>query len=177
MNIEQTLSNLRTIGAQVADLQRQAKEARKAALEPFLAELAKSGQVSIITIRGYTPGFNDGEPCEHGADFWVNIEQHWGDEVDMTSDLEDVFYELVDYKNWNRETRQYDVSEKGLRINNEICERHGHVFDTPSAEIIKAIEAVIYDSIEEDYGTNYYVTFILKDGKFVREEGDYDCGY
>lgn len=177
MNVAETLINLRTIGAEVAELQRKAKEARKAALEPFLAELAKSGEVSIITVRGYTPSFNDGEPCEHGADFWVNVDQHWRDEVDMTSDLDDVFNELIEHRNWNRETRVYDVSDEGLRINREVCERHGHVFDTPSDEIMQAISAVIYDSIEEDFGTNYYVTFILKDGKFERHEGDYDAGY
>lgn len=178
MNIQETLNNLAEIGNQVIDLQKKAKEARKAALEPFLTALAASGEVSIITVRGSTPSFNDGEPCEHSADFYVNIEQHWGDEVDMTGDLEEqIFEELMEYQHWNSQKREYDISEEGLLINREVCERHGHVFHKPSAEIIQAIDAVIFDSIEEDYGTNYYVTFILKDGKFVREEGEYDPGY
>lgn len=177
MNIQVTLNNLKQIGNEVQELQRKAKEARKAALEPFLEALAASGEVSIITVRGYTPGFNDGEPCEHGADFWVNIDQHWGDEVDMTSELEEIFEELHDFRHWDSAKRELVEDEKGLRINNEICERHGHVFGEPSVEILDAIQAVIYDSIEEDFGTNYYVTFILKDGKFERHEGDYDCGY
>lgn len=177
MNIEATLINLRTIGAEVAELQRKAKEARKAALEPFLDELAKSGTVSIITIRGYTPGFNDGEPCEHGADFWVNIDQHWRDEVDMTDDLEEIFEELQDTYRYDRPSyTRIDIPE-AIEANRKLCAEHGHVYDEPSKEIMDAIEAVIFDSIEEDYGTNYYVTFTLKDGKFVREEGDYDCGY
>lgn len=169
MNIEATLINLRTIGAEVAELQRKAKEARKAALEPFLDELAKSGTVSIITIRGYTPGFNDGEPCEHGADFWVNIKRHAEDEIDQNEDLEEIF-EALQGSAWR-------PTEEDKAANRAICAEHGHVYDEPSKEIMDAIEAVIFDSIEEDYGTDYYVTFTLKDGKFVREEGDYDCGY
>lgn len=168
MNIAETLINLRTIGAEVAELQRKAKEARKAALEPFLDELAKSGTVSIITVRGYTPSFNDGEPCEHSADFWVNIKSHAYNEVDMTGDLEEVFDELVG--SWR-------PSEDEIKTNRELCAAKGHVYDEPSKEITDAIQAVIYDSIEEDYGTNYYVSFVLKDGKFERHEGEYDAGY
>lgn len=177
MNIQDTLNNLKSIGAEVAELQRKAKEARKAALEPFLDELAKSGTVSIITVRGYTPGFNDGEPCEHSADFWVNVARHAEDELDMTDDLEEIFEELEDTKVFNREKRQYEEVPGALEKNRAVCAEHNHVYDTPSKEIMDAIEAVIFDSIEEDYGTNYYVTFILKDGDFVRDEGDYDCGY
>jgi len=177
MNVAETLINLRTIGAEVAELQRKAKEARKAALEPFLAELAKSGEVSIITVRGYTPSFNDGEPCEHGSDFWVNIGQHWGDEVDMTSDLEEIFEGLQKTYVYERPSyTRIDIPE-AIEANRKLCAVHGHVFDTPSDEIMQAISAVIYDSIEEDFGTNYYVTFILKDGMFERYEGDYDAGY
>ena len=177
MNIQETLTKLKQIGEEVAELQRKAKEARKAALEPFLDELAKSGTVSIITIRGYTPGFNDGEPCEHGADFWVNVERHWDVEVDMTSDLEELFGELQDTYTWDSQYRTRTDLPEAIEANRKLCAEHGHVYDEPSKEIMDAIKAVIFDSIEEDYSTNYYVTFMLKDGKFVREEGDYDCGY
>lgn len=177
MNIEKTLNDLRTIGAEVQELQRKAKEARKAALDPFLDQLAASGLVSIITVRGSTPSFNDGEPCLHSADFWVNIQQHSGDEVDMTGDLEEIFEGLQDTYRYDRPSyTRIDIPE-AIEANRKLCAEHGHVFDAPSDEIIHAISAVIFDSIEEDFGTNYYVTFILKDGKFVREEGDYDCGY
>jgi hypothetical protein len=169
MNIQDTLNNLRTIGAEVVELQRKAKEARKAALEPFLEALAASGEVSIITIRGYTPGFNDGEPCEHGADFWVNVNQHWSDEVDMTGDLENIF-DALQGSTWR-------PTEEDKAANRAACAELCHVYDAPSVEILEAIQAVIYDSIEEDFGTNYYVAFVLKDGKFERHEGDYDCGY
>jgi hypothetical protein len=177
MNIQETLNNLKTIGNEVIELQRKAKEARKAALEPFLEALAASGEVSIITVRGSTPSFNDGEPCEHGADFWVNVKQHAADEIDMNDDLEELFEELQDYRVYNRETRQYDEIPGAIDTNRALCAAKGHVYDTPSKEIMDAISAVIFDSIEEDYGTNYFVTFTLEDGKFKRYEGEYDCGY
>jgi hypothetical protein len=171
MNVQDTLNNLKTIGNQVIELQRQAKEARKAALEPFLEALAASGAVSIITVRGYTPGFNDGEPCEHSSDFWVNVKQHWHDEIDMTGEFKELFDDLQGIS-W-----KYEHSEEEDAANRQICADQGHVYDQPSDEIKQAIRVVIYDSIEEDYGTDYYVTFILKDGKFERHEGGYDCGY
>lgn len=177
MNIQETMTNLKKIGDEVAELQRKAKEARKAALEPFLDELARSGTVSIITVRGYTPGFNDGEPCEHSANFWVNVVQHWDDEVDETYELGEIFEELQNTHKWDRENRRRVDLPEAIEANRKLCAEHGHIFDAPSKEIIDAISAVIFDSIEEDYSTNYYVTFTLKDGKFVREEGDYDCGY
>lgn len=177
MNIQDTLNNLKTIGNEVVELQRKAKEARKAALEPFLEALAKSGEVSIITVRGYTPSFNDGEPCEHSADFWVNLEQHYGDEIDMTGDVEEIWDEFQHTYNWNNQTRQRDYIPEAIEHNRKLCAEHGHVYLPPSDEIIQAIKAVIFDSIEEDNGTNYYVSFVLKDGKFVREEGEYDPGY
>lgn len=177
MNITETLANLKTIGNEVVELQRKAKEARKAALEPFLEALAASGEVSIITVRGYTPSFNDGEPCEHSADYWVNLEQHYGDEIDMTGDLEEIWDEFQDTYNWNNQTRQRDYIPEAIEHNRKLCAERGHIYDKPSKEIMDAIEAVIFDSIEEDNGTNYYVSFVLKDGKFVREEGEYDPGY
>lgn len=177
MNIEKTLNDLRTIGAEVQELQRKAKEARKAALEPFLDQLAASGLVSIITIRGYTPGFNDGEPCEHSASWWVNIKQHASEEIDVTDDLEELFEELQDTYNWNNTTRQREYIPEAIEHNRVVCAQHGHIYDEPPKEILEAITTVIFDSIEEDYGTDYYVVFTLKDGKFVRDEGDYDCGY
>ena len=177
MNLEKTLNDLRNIAAEGQELQRTAKEARKAALQPFLDELAKSGTVSIITLRGYTPGFNDGEPCEHSADFWVNVAQHWGDDVDETHELGKIFEKLQNTYEWDRENRRRVDLPEAIEANRKLCAEHGHVYDAPSSEIVGAIEAVIFNSIEEDYSTNYYVTFMLKDGKFVRDEGDYDCGY
>lgn len=169
MNIQDTLNNLKAIGDEVAELQRKAKEARKAALEPFLDELAKSGTVSIITVRGYTPSFNDGEPCEHCADWLVNIQDHAAEERDLTGELEELF-DALQGSSWR-------PTEEDKAANRVICAEHGHVYDEPSKEIMDAIQAVIFDSIEEDYPTDYYVVFTLKDGKFVRDEGDYDCGY
>jgi len=177
MNIQDTLNNLAQIGKEVQELQRKAKQARKAALEPFLEALAASGEVSIITVRGYTPSFNDGEPCEHGADFWVNIDQHWGDEVDMTEEIGEIFEGLQKTYVYERPSYTRIEIPEAIEANRKLCAEHGHVFDSPSDEIVQAISAVIYDSIEEDFGTNYYVAFVLKDGKFERTEGEYDPGY
>ena len=62
-----TLADILAINTDVEALLASAAEKRKATVQPFLEALAASGEVSIIVIRGYTPGFNDGEPCTRPA--------------------------------------------------------------------------------------------------------------
>ncbi len=175
MNIQGTLDYLRSISDEVQELRRKAKDARQAALQPFLDELAKTGLVSLIVVRGYTPVFNDGEPCEHSSDYYVNIEG--ARDILEDFDFGDWTDELKHNRVWNPVARTYDDVPEAPEHNRKLCAEHGHVFDTPSEEIMQAIKAVIYDTIEEDFGTNYQVVFLLNDGKFERSDEDYDCGY
>lgn len=174
--VTESLSAIQGINAEIARLAEEAKAARKKAIEPFLESLAKSGEVSIIVVRGYTPGFNDGEPCEHSADFFVNVKSVWGDDsvgVDLPSDLIDG---LEPEGKWVKD-EGYKTDEAILANNIALCQKHGHVYLEPSAEIMKAISNVIFDTAEEENETNYYVTYLLKDGKFEVHSGHYDCGY
>lgn len=178
--IATSLASINAINERITRLQEEAKLERQKALEPFLAELAASGEVSLIVVRGYTPGFNDGEPCTHGADVYINISDivHEGiaDSIglDLPENLED---EILYEKRWNSETRNYDIDEGILKRNREVCAAIGHVYDKPSAEIVGAINALIFETAEEENETDYYVAYVLKDGKFEMTSGDYECGY
>jgi hypothetical protein len=175
-----TLEDILAINKNIEALQKQASDARQAAFEPFLAELAKSGQVSHIVIRGYTPGFNDGEPCEHSADYWVNVRAIVGD--DMHEDdaygfslPEEVLEGLQDERSWDG--GRYVDHPGAVEHNTKLCAEHGLVYGQPSGEIMSAIGTVIFDTIEEENETDYFVSFVLVDGKFERFDGDYECGY
>jgi hypothetical protein len=76
-----TLADILAINTEVETLLASATEKRKAAVQPFLDALAASGEVSIIVIRGYTLGFNDGEPCTHSAESYMNVKSVLGDDV------------------------------------------------------------------------------------------------
>lgn len=179
--IAASLANIGTINENIARLRDEASAARKAAIEPFLEALAASGEVSLIAIWGYTPGFNDGEPCEHSADFVVNIEQAQNnDAFDMGIGLDDDFEwagELRRVSSWDSSARDYKDNPGAFEHNVKLCAENGHVYKKPSDEILKAISNVIFDTVEEEEGTDYYVAYILKGGKFERVEGEYYCGH
>lgn len=180
--VETSLATIRDIGENIAKLQEEAKTARQQAIEPFLEALAESGEVSLIVVYGYTPGFNDGEPCEHSADFHVNIQQAKDDDCfDRGVGLDDEEYEWVGElkleSSYNYTTKSYDIDSGALAHNEKLCAEHGHVYKAPSEAIMRAIGDVIFQTAEEENGTDYYVTYVLKDGKFERDSGEYDCGY
>lgn len=163
--VAESLSKIAVINERITKLAEEAKAARLAALEPFLDVLAASGEVSLIVIYGYTPGFNDGEPCTHSADFLVNVRDVFGEDWHDRRDI-GLPEELIEGLDWGNETR-----------NAELAKEHGHVYAKPSQEIIDAISSVVFDTVEEENGTDYYVAYVLKDGKFEKFEGHYDCGY
>lgn len=168
-----TLAALSAINAEIFALKEAARAKRKEAVEPFLEALAKTGEVSVIVIRGYTPGFNDGEPCEHSASFWVNLEQLHGEDM-----LEYGDYDLaIGDEVVEQLTHNYHAIPGVDAKNVEVAASIGHVWEAPSADTMRAIEEVLFDTAEEENGTDYYVTYLLKDGKFVVTSGDYDCGY
>lgn len=166
--IKNSVKDIAAINANIEKLKEEAKEARQAAMQPFLQALAESGAVSAIIVRGYTPGFNDGEPCEHSASMFVNfrefVEDDLADRLDEFGlELND---ELVDGLNYGQH-----------EANAALCAEHGYIYERPSAEILKAIQEIIFDTAEEENETDYYVSYLLKDGKFEVSQGDYSCGY
>ncbi|MEZ2132519.1 MULTISPECIES: hypothetical protein [unclassified Sinorhizobium] len=176
-----SLKAIRDINDNIERLRKEAKAARAAAIEPFLESLAATGEVSLIVVYGYTPGFNDGEPCVHSSSWHVNIEGAQDDDLfdlDLDLDLpEEITKGLKPDRSWDSAKSDYVTNVNARAENIALCRKHGHMFLKPSDTIMKAISDVIYDTIEEEKGTNYYVTYTLKDGKFEKSEGYYYCGY
>lgn len=179
--VTESLAAISTINENIARLQEEAKAARKNAIEPFLDALAATGEVSLIVIRGSTPGFNDGEPCEHSADMFVNVKSAKDEELydgDLGFELpDDLVNGLVDEVSYERPSYKKVVNEGALAANMALCREHGHVYEEPSDEIMKSLRAVVFTIAEEENGTDYYVTYVLKDGKFEVNTGHYSCGY
>lgn len=176
-----SLDAIRGINAKIAALREEAKSERQKALEPFLAALAASGEVSLIVVRGYTPGFNDGEPCEHSADFWVNVKECMSNDAHEDRFGFELSDEIVDgiesEDTYDREARRYVTNPAILKNNIDLCAKHGHVYQEPSKQITDAIRELILATAENENSTNYYVSYVLTDGKFEINTGEYDCGY
>jgi hypothetical protein len=99
------------------------------------------------TIVGYTPSFNDGEPCEH----WTNIEV-----LDMN---EEALGQVLD---------SLDIEESDFETNNLTSEE---------ARAIETELGLVDVILEEKEGTNYQFAFVIVDGTITFKTGYYDCGY
>lgn len=178
------------LGADINDLYAQAEQSRKAAVQPLLQHLAASGAVSLIFVRGYTPGFNDGEPCTHSHECWVNIEaltdiysERDDDDEDKDAERDDGLDNLGFMKDiqadshYDRQKRSQHANLAARAHNRELCSKHGHVYDSPPDEVISAIEAILAATLDEDLDTDYWASYTLVNGAFVRDQGSYNVGY
>lgn len=173
------VKDLKTMAANIAKIEAEARKMREDAVIPFLDQLAALGTVSVITIRGSTPGFNDGEPCVHSQDIFVNGQGHFDgydliDEGGWAADLEEDF---VPEYHYNSETRTQDHNPVALEANRAGAASIGHIWDLPDQGISSAIEMILGPHFDQLYDTNYYVQITFKDGKPIVDNGHYDCGY
>lgn len=128
--------------------------ALKDAVEPTLKHIAETygSEIDIITIIGYTPGFNDGEPCTHGSD--------WGFGYGFLSDygLEDSMEEWFE----DDEEKIEELMEKRIDVPKELKE---------------FVRDVLDPYFEEKLETDYRVTIFFENGTYRIDEDEYDCGY
>ena len=129
-------------------------------LKSVIEELkVKYGDFAVVFI-GYTPSFNDGEPCVHRSDYLYPmrlVESKWGkywnnDERESAEDYADLF-ELDD--------------ETETSINTHLEGDEGFEDDLES----------LNDLLTEVYYTNYEVKIKVKGDSILIEDEDYYCGY
>lgn len=134
------------------------------------AVFAADERILLILFRGYTPGFNDGDPCYHSGSFGILT-------TDGLYDSEDVIWEEC-------ENEGYVDSEEDAVLLDEFM---GVKLDKPiSSHIIyrdvkvdKKISATIegQNLVEAIYDTNYLVK-VYRSGNTIKiEHEEYYCGY
>lgn len=124
------------------------------AMEPGLKYIAEKygNDLGIITILGWTPGFNDGEPCEHTTDHMFGYSElcNYGLEYLIDDWLED------------NEDLAEELKEKRVKVQTEVSEFVSKVLDP---------------LFEKKHGTDYRIHIIFENGTYRIEEAEYDCGY
>lgn len=151
------LNKIKETTKQIAEAQEAYKNAVKDAVEPTLDHIAKEygDKIDLITILGYTPGFNDGDPCEHGSDYGFGFEwlANYG--------LEDVVEDLVEDEE-DVEQKIEELMSKEVVVPEELKNFVGQVLDP---------------FYKEKHETDYIVYIFFENGTYRIVEDEYDCGY
>lgn len=122
--------------------------------ELFKQFFEKHVGLTKLVIYGYTPGFNDGEPCVHSQR--VVIGTSWGDGKYFDfSDEED----LEEFFEFNEETSTH-VNTTCTSLDN-------------TGSYLEELQE-IFQGI---YGTNFELRISYVNGSVVIEQDTYDCGY
>ena len=149
--------DLTFIHAKIAEFQRVQAELVseiKANFEGVVRAVLEENKYPVVSITGYTPGFNDGEPCEHSLYVETTeeaVEKALNQFADGESDAEesDHFKKLA--------TARWSDSSRAVR------------------DIFDDLDEILHTS----FGTNWQIIAAFDDeGNFhYNFDADYDCGY
>ena len=109
-------------------------------------------ELTHIEVIGYTPSFNDGDPCYHDGNWYIRWMGLWS-ECD--------YFELEHVEN-GEASIIYDEDAK-------------RPVDVPP-KLISALD-MMSQYFEYDFGTNSVSIFARQNGKVNFYSCDYDCGY
>lgn len=155
------LNNFRTFKEKMKEFYEMKKEVSTILLRSSVQELGEKYGNFALVIIGYTPSFNDGDPCTHSSyttvpmtkkpALWNAKYEYWdNDENEQAEDYSD-FFEIMD-----KET-----------VNTHLLGRADFLED------IQYLEEMV--SIIQD--TNYEVKIKYKNGEVSVEFDDYYCDY
>lgn len=141
--------------------------------------LSKEGDVSFIRIIGYTPSFNDGEPCEHLVNYEIDVYNCFLKEIGCCY-LEDILYY---FGITGDEVNEIEYFFKNKPKNKEdfegINSKYGINFGPPEnkTDVQRFVDLVAVPYFNKKFKTNYMVTLIFKNGGVEEQIEEYDCGY
>lgn len=125
--------------------------------EDIITELfALYPDLDEVCIWGYTPGFNDGDPCYHHGDWYIR----W---KGLRFGGDDCIYFQVSSVEEGYASKIIEDEDATLAV------------DVPS-KLMTALNRMS-DYFEHDYGTNHVSIFARQEDKVCFHACDYDCGY
>jgi hypothetical protein len=137
--------------AEYKEFREKTKLKEKEFFELLLTTVLKDNKVlKSIAVKGYTPGFNDGDPCVHSIDMMYPSTYH--------EDQEEYIEQLNNHFD--------DISHLIPEIK----------FD--KNVLPNEIEYIIDELSESVYGTDWIIIFYLDENqKLVFKKVDYSCGH
>lgn len=149
-----------------AELNKQIAENGKQFLESVFQEIFDQNDgLKLVYIIGWTPGFNDGEPCTHSQESFVGSSHTWSyrGEERLSYDFDDrELYEELEVE------FEEDSDEVVKHINS----------DCKTLDLVSKQISAYEELVERVYNTNFEIKVTLNsDGKVVVDQDWYDCGY
>lgn len=118
-------------------------------LDPYI-----EGEPLYIYIQGWTPDFNDGEPCLHSVDWCEGRE-------------------IVEYEHHETNASIFEgITAEQLKTSRRIIEIESQKF----SDYRKSVDAIIR-YLDFKYETNYHCLIICKNNTVTLIKEDYECGY
>lgn len=151
--------------------------------EIFSTIFAECEDIDVIFFKGYTPGFNDGDPCYHSQ---VCAVQEY--------DVDDLF---DDFEVGGVDEEGNPYLPKGIGFNEDLVEKYGLRFPkkncyswdsnkpklTPSQEKMREVycllsRGAVVDMLEREWGTDWK-KLVYRTGKdtYAILTEEYYCGY
>lgn len=150
-----------------AELNKQISENGKQFLESVFQEIFDENEgLKLIYIRGWTPGFNDGEPCTHSQESFVGYSQNYYSHYRQSNVTS---YDFDDYELYEEFDVEFDENDNVVSHVNSECK---------TLERAKQQVDAYEELIERVYETNFEIKVTLNEnGKTVVDHDWYDCGY
>jgi len=140
---------------QLAALRKKINDILDKGIAQFLIPYSNSKEPLYIYIQGYTPSFNDGEPCIHKSYVYS------ADEIIENEILEydeDLFGDIT--KEQLENSRPYPTDKDGFIL----------------SDFFQALEAV-EEALEFQYSTDYQVLITLQNGNVTYVRDHFECGF
>jgi hypothetical protein len=155
-----------------------ANKGREAAAKKNVNEIlsvifAEIPRLNLMRVRGYTPSFNDGDPCTHSQ--IVAVDVYDPDSLFEFMDEDDKFRKLMTgerfswaHTSWDHATKKY--------VDNALPEDPHHVACIKARAVVDALEG----DFEIMFDTNFTLDIVRDPNSefgFRIDHSDYDCGY
>lgn len=136
-------------------------------IEGFLEDYKNVEKPLHIYIQGYTPGFNDGEPCVHSVSYAIGFKQIVWEEYTLQEPhmFEDIMDEEALEKLEYDDDGEFDYS---VFVDKNDLEVRG---------LDEILDQLIVPCLDKMYHTDYQVLITLYRGTIKVKHDDYDCGY
>lgn len=129
----------------------------------ILKEIMKTYELDFITFVGYTPSFNDGEPCEHST-YTV---------TDKSENYDHFNFDVLEGSNYDDHEYKLHVEKSDLKYNEKVDAWDWRENSEEISKMNSELEVVEF-ILEQVYETNYKVfVFVNKEDKITLVQEEY----